>query len=110
MGSAVAALHKSMLAYSGKYRVEGNDFVTTVEVSWNEEWNGSEQRRHFRIDGEKLFITSLDDYGIQPTKKTFAQQHIRPPECGSYFRRQSGISPTTEWSRRRARRWRRKRF
>ena len=34
-----AALHKSMLAYSGRYRVEGNDFITTVEVSWNEEWN-----------------------------------------------------------------------
>ena len=42
-----AALHKSMLAYSGRYRVEGSDFITTVEVSWNEEWNGTEQRRHY---------------------------------------------------------------
>jgi len=32
-----AALHKSMLAYSGKYRVEGNDIITVVDVSWNEE-------------------------------------------------------------------------
>ena len=53
-----AALHKSMLAYTGKYRVEGNDLVTTVEVSWNEEWNGTEQRRHFRIEGNRLFIES----------------------------------------------------
>ena len=53
-----AALHKSMLAYSGKYRVEGNDFITTVDVSWNEVWNGTEQRRHFRIDGDRLFIES----------------------------------------------------
>jgi hypothetical protein len=53
-----AALHKSMVAYSGKYRVEGNDFVTTVDVSWNEEWNGTEQRRHFRLEGDKLFIES----------------------------------------------------
>lgn len=53
-----AALHKSMLAYSGRYRVEGNDFITTVEVSWNEEWNGTEQRRHFRIEGNKLYIES----------------------------------------------------
>jgi hypothetical protein len=52
------ALHKSMLAYSGKYRVEGHDFITTVEVSWNEAWNGTEQRRHFRIEGDKLFIES----------------------------------------------------
>ena len=51
-----AALHKSMVAYSGKYRVEGDDFITTVEVSWNEAWNGTEQRRHFRIEGNKLFI------------------------------------------------------
>jgi hypothetical protein len=53
-----AALHKSMLAYSGKYRVEGSDLITTVDVSWNEEWNGTEQRRHFRIEGDKLFIES----------------------------------------------------
>ena len=56
--AARAALHKSMLAYSGRYRIEGHDFITTVEVSWNEEWNGTEQRRHFRIEGNKLFIES----------------------------------------------------
>ena len=54
-----AALHKSMLAYSGKYRIEGNDFITVVDVSWNEEWNGTEQRRHFRIEGDKLFIETV---------------------------------------------------
>ena len=59
MGDAErAALHKSMLAYSGKYRIEGNDFVTAVDVSWNEEWNGTEQKRHFRLEGDKLFIES----------------------------------------------------
>jgi hypothetical protein len=59
MGDAErAALHKSMLAYSGKYRVEGSDFITTVNVSWNEVWNGTEQRRHFRIEGDRLFIES----------------------------------------------------
>ena len=59
MGDAErAALHKSMIAYSGKYRIEGNDFITLVDVSWNEEWNGTEQRRHFRIEGDKLFIES----------------------------------------------------
>jgi lipocalin-like protein len=51
-----AALHKSMVAYSGRYRIEGNDFITTVEVSWNEAWDGTEQRRHFRIEGDRLFI------------------------------------------------------
>ena len=59
MGDAErAALHKSMLAYSGKYRIEGNDFITSVDVSWNEVWNGTQQRRHYRIDGERLVIES----------------------------------------------------
>jgi hypothetical protein len=59
MGDAErAALHKSMLAYGGKYRIGGNDFITLVDVSWNEAWNGTEQRRHFRIEGDKLFIES----------------------------------------------------
>lgn len=53
-----AALHRSMLAYTGKYRVEGSDFIITVDASWNEAWNGSEQRRHFRIQDDRLFIES----------------------------------------------------
>ena len=53
-----AELFKSMLAYSGKYRVEGMDFITTVDISWNEAWNGTEQRRHYRLEGDKLFIES----------------------------------------------------
>lgn len=59
MGDAErAALHRSMLAYSGKYRIEGSDLITVVDASWNEEWNGTEQRRHSRIEGNKLFIES----------------------------------------------------
>jgi hypothetical protein len=53
-----AALHKSMLAYTGKYRVDGDEFITTVDASWNEVWNGTEQRRRFSIEGDKLFIES----------------------------------------------------
>ena len=55
---AHAALHRSMLAYSGRYRIEGHDFVTHVDASWNEEWNGTEQRRHFRVERDKLFVES----------------------------------------------------
>ncbi len=53
-----SALHKSMVAYTGRYRVEGNEFITTVDVSWNESWNGTEQRRRFRVEGNRLFIES----------------------------------------------------
>ena len=53
-----AALHKSMLAYTGRYRIEGDEFVTLVDASWNEAWNGTEQRRKFRLEGNRLIIES----------------------------------------------------
>lgn len=53
-----AELHKSMLAYTGRYRIEGDEFITTVDASWNERWNGTEQRRRFRLDGDTLYIES----------------------------------------------------
>ena len=69
-----AELWKSMVAYSGKYRVEGGDFVTSVDVSWNEEWNGTEQRRHFRIEGDKLILTtSPAPSPIYPGKTYYAE-------------------------------------
>jgi hypothetical protein len=65
-----AALHKSMLAYSGKYRIEGNDFIMLVEVSWNEDWNGTEQRRHFRIEDGRLIFESAPALSIVGPGKT----------------------------------------
>jgi hypothetical protein len=65
-----AALHKSMLAYSGKYRVEGQDLIIRVDVSWNEAWNGTEQRRHFQIESDKLFIESAPGPSILYPGKT----------------------------------------
>lgn len=56
--AARAALHRSMLAYTGRYRIEGDAFVTTVDASWNDVWNGTEQRRRYRIEGSRLFIES----------------------------------------------------
>lgn len=53
-----AALQKSMLACTGKYRIEGDEFITTIDASWKEGWNSTEQRRRFRLDGDKLFIES----------------------------------------------------
>jgi hypothetical protein len=49
-----AALHKCMVAYTAKYRIEGDEFITIVDASWNEGWNGTEQKRRFKIDGHKL--------------------------------------------------------
>jgi len=51
-----AELHKTMFAYSGMYRVDGKEFVTKVDMSWNESWTGTEQKRFWRIEDGKLFI------------------------------------------------------
>jgi len=51
-----AAAFRSMLAYSGKYRIAGNEIRIKVDIAWDESWNGTEQVRHYRIEGNLLNI------------------------------------------------------
>ena len=54
-----AALFKTMMAYTGTYRVEGNDkFVTDVDLAWHPGWNGTRQERFFKIEENTLSITT----------------------------------------------------
>jgi hypothetical protein len=53
-----AQAFRTMIAYSGRYRVEGSTITTKVEVAWNESWVGGEQVRHIRFEADKLFIES----------------------------------------------------
>ena len=53
-----AALLKTMVAYTGIYRIEGDRFITRVDASWNEVWTGTEQVRFFKLTGDRLEITS----------------------------------------------------
>ena len=54
-----AGLFKGMMAYSGRYRLEGADrFVTLVDAAWHPSWVGTEQARSFRIEGDVLSITT----------------------------------------------------
>jgi len=52
----VTALFRSMMAYTGRYRVEGNQFITKVDASWNQSWNGSEQVRFWNLDRDRLVV------------------------------------------------------
>ena len=45
---------RSMIAYSGRYRVEENKVITAVEVAWNEAWVGGEQVRFLRFEGDDI--------------------------------------------------------
>ncbi|HET6467787.1 MAG TPA: lipocalin-like domain-containing protein [Geminicoccaceae bacterium] len=47
---------RSMLAYAGRWRVDGDRFVAEVEVAWDETLVGTEQVRFFTIDGDRLSI------------------------------------------------------
>ena len=49
---------RTMISYSGRYRVEGGKVVTKVEVAWNEAWVGGEQTRFIRFEGDLLHIES----------------------------------------------------
>jgi hypothetical protein len=49
---------RTMIAYSGRYRVEDGRVITKVEVAWNEAWVGGEQVRFIRFEGDRLFIES----------------------------------------------------
>ena len=47
-------LFNTMVAYSGKYRIEGDKWIAKVDVAWNPALLGTEQARTFRFVGERL--------------------------------------------------------
>jgi hypothetical protein len=68
-----AALLRSMNAYTGRFRVEGDRFVTTVDGAWTEVFKASEQVRYFTLDGDRLTIrTPEQPSGTMPGKRAVA--------------------------------------
>ena len=59
-----AELLSTLVAYTGTYRVEGDKWITKVEVAWNPEWVGTEQSRAFKVEGERLQV--LTPWRIMP--------------------------------------------
>ena len=53
-----AQAFRTMIAYSGRYSVNGATITTKVDAAWNESWVGGEQVRHIRFEGDRLFIES----------------------------------------------------
>ena len=51
-----SSLLSNMIAYTGLYRLEGDRWITQVDVAWNPEWVGTEQTRFFSIDGDLLTV------------------------------------------------------
>src|SRR5262245_26116111 len=53
------AAFRSMAAYSGIFRVEGDKWTTKVDVAWTEAWVGSDQERFFKLEGDTLTVTTV---------------------------------------------------
>jgi hypothetical protein len=54
-----AALFNNMMAYAGKYRLEGNNrFIVSISTAWHPSWVGTEQVRDFEVIGDTLTITT----------------------------------------------------
>ncbi len=51
-------LFKSMVAYGGRYTLDGNKVAHHIDISWNEVWTGTTQFRHVSFDGERLVLTT----------------------------------------------------
>ena len=53
-----AALLDSMLAYSGQFRIEGDQIITRVDMSSNEVYTGEnqDQTRYFAVEGDTLTL------------------------------------------------------
>ncbi|MDD5298026.1 MAG: lipocalin-like domain-containing protein [Rhodocyclaceae bacterium] len=59
-----ADLLKSLIAYTGAYRVEDGNWITQVEVAWDPAWVGTEQKRAFTIEGNHLQV--LTPWRVMP--------------------------------------------
>jgi hypothetical protein len=65
-----AALHTSMVAYTGSWSIDGDKFVVQVDGAWDPSWVGTEQVRYFTFDGRTLSIrTAPLDHPSFPGEK-----------------------------------------
>ena len=51
-------LLSSMIAYTGSYRLEGDRWITRVDVAWNPSWVGTEQTRFYRVEADQLIVST----------------------------------------------------
>jgi hypothetical protein len=59
-----ADLLNSLISYTGMYRLEGDKWITKVDVAWSPDFVGTEQTRFFKVEGNRLHV--LTTWGIHP--------------------------------------------
>jgi hypothetical protein len=53
-----SSAYRTLNAYTGRYRVEGDKWITRVDGAWNVEWVGTDQERSFVLDGDRLNVVA----------------------------------------------------
>ncbi|QIG46682.1 lipocalin-like domain-containing protein [Nordella sp. HKS 07] len=56
----------TVVAYTGRYRIEGETLITTVDVSADPAWVGIELIRYFKCEGDRLEITTAPFVSTKP--------------------------------------------
>jgi len=51
-------LFKTMLAYGGTYTFDGKELKIKVDISWNENWSGTELVRFAKLEGNRLELST----------------------------------------------------
>jgi hypothetical protein len=59
-----ANLLNTLVAYTGTYRLEGVEWITKIDVAWNPEWVGTEQKRFFKMEGDRVHV--LTTWEVHP--------------------------------------------
>jgi hypothetical protein len=66
----MAALFKSMAAYTGRWAIDGEKLVTKVDGAWDPSWVGTDQARYYTFDGLTLSVrTAPLDHPSFPGQK-----------------------------------------
>ena len=74
------ALFRSMLSYAGAYTVEGDVVTHHVDISWNESFTGSQQKRLVVFDGDVLKLStpqSLDPIDGKMSVRTMTWKKVK---------------------------------
>ena len=75
----VEALFRSMTSYAGTYTIDGSEITHHVDVSWNESWTGTAQKRIARFEGNRVYLStppSLDPITGTTTVRTMTWEKL----------------------------------
>ena len=59
-----AALMKTLVSYTGKVALKGDQWTAKLDAAWDPKWVGTEQTRTFAIEGDRLRV--LTPWRVMP--------------------------------------------